>query len=296
LKLHIDQIGLVAELNVQMLLGLVTPPEFLQELITAGIPDKDARQIMTEINQKIFAPLREQMEKGPTVATVPVKSAAPRPVNAPVSSYAPRPAIVRQPADGGGSRPLNAPRSDAPGGHSAPQNVIAATSKQPVPQSRPVIPITPKPTANEKLLEDHEEPSPLLRTTASTVTKPIANEKLLEDHEEPSLPLKTSEGAARIEFKPIAPRAITTPANLPGAILTAPEVPKSGGLPKVNTCAVPNVQPAPIIPKVVPKVEPLIPPKPISSPIAPTVPAVPVTSTPAKPYSTDPYREPIDEK
>ncbi|KKW39666.1 MAG: hypothetical protein UY89_C0017G0001, partial [Parcubacteria group bacterium GW2011_GWA1_54_9] len=65
LKLHVDQLGLVAELNVQMLLGLVNPQEFLQELIAAGVPNADAREIMTEINQKIFVPLREEMRKGP---------------------------------------------------------------------------------------------------------------------------------------------------------------------------------------------------------------------------------------
>jgi hypothetical protein len=66
--LHIDVIGKVAALNVQMLLGLVGPEEFLKELIAAGVSDKDARQIMTEINQKIFVPLREKM-KSETVAT-----------------------------------------------------------------------------------------------------------------------------------------------------------------------------------------------------------------------------------
>lgn len=63
-KLHIDQIGKIAELNRNMLLGLVGPDEFLKDLIEAKIPEKDAREIMTEINQKIFVSLREKMRSG----------------------------------------------------------------------------------------------------------------------------------------------------------------------------------------------------------------------------------------
>lgn len=76
---HIDQIGLLAELNRNMLLGLVNPQEFLQELLVAKIPDADAKQIMTEINQKIFVPLRNEMRKEGISASVakPAEAAAP---------------------------------------------------------------------------------------------------------------------------------------------------------------------------------------------------------------------------
>ncbi|MFA6407911.1 MAG: hypothetical protein WCW36_00320 [Candidatus Paceibacterota bacterium] len=69
-QLHIDQIGLIAELNVQTLLGLIGPEDFFKELIASGISDKDARDIMSEINQKIFVPLRKEEENGPTVPEV----------------------------------------------------------------------------------------------------------------------------------------------------------------------------------------------------------------------------------
>jgi len=69
LNLHVDQLGLIAVLNRNMLLGLVGPEEFLKELITTGVSDKDAREIISEINKKIFIPLHEQMRNGTT--TVP---------------------------------------------------------------------------------------------------------------------------------------------------------------------------------------------------------------------------------
>lgn len=68
-SLRIDQIGLLAELNRNMLLGLIDPPGFLQEMLAAGIPHKDAREIMSEINQKIFVPLREEIQKGTAPAS-----------------------------------------------------------------------------------------------------------------------------------------------------------------------------------------------------------------------------------
>ena len=160
LGLHIDVIGKIAALNVQMLLGLVNPQGFLQELIVAGVPDKDAREIMTEINQKIFVPLREEMRRGTTAAPEPAKPATPpRPQSAapfplprqvyepppqspsyshleskfpPPPSYAP-PRPIQPP------RPLNAPRSGASGDRSAQQNGLA-----------------PRPM--DRMLEDHEEP------------------------------------------------------------------------------------------------------------------------------------------
>ena len=53
-NLHIDVLGIIAELNRNMLLGLIGPDEFYKDLIEAKIPDKDAREIMTEINQKFW--------------------------------------------------------------------------------------------------------------------------------------------------------------------------------------------------------------------------------------------------
>jgi hypothetical protein len=61
--LHIDQIGLLAELNTQMLLGLVSPSQFLGELLVAGILEDTARQIMSEINEHIFKPLQEELRR-----------------------------------------------------------------------------------------------------------------------------------------------------------------------------------------------------------------------------------------
>jgi len=85
---------------------------------------------------------------------------------------------------------------------------------------------------------------------------PAPNEKLLEDHEEP-----------HIEF-----RQAPTPAN---PARTAPPPPNLPGV-------IPEVRPSPELLKVEPQI-PIAQPKP-----------VPPISIPARPYSSDPYREPID--
>ncbi len=79
-KLHVDEAGLIGTGIGNMLLGLTNPQEFLDELIATKIPESDAKQIMAEINQKIFVPLHEQMRKvgvGAEVPQPPLPPAAP---------------------------------------------------------------------------------------------------------------------------------------------------------------------------------------------------------------------------
>ena len=63
-KLHIDQIGQLAQINRNLLIGLVDPSEMYGELVGIGVTPEEAKLIMGEINQKIFVPLREAMRAG----------------------------------------------------------------------------------------------------------------------------------------------------------------------------------------------------------------------------------------
>jgi len=189
LKLHIDKVGLIAELNVQMLLGLISPQEFLQELVANGIPDAQARQIMDEINTKIFVPLREQMRNAP--------APRPQPVNAPVPNYA-----------------SNAGVSNKVQGAILPQ----IPQRQPVPLKPYPLPLTPAP-ANSTPKFAHQEnriaPLPPKFGTARPILTappmPTSGEKLLENHEEPHIDIRDK----------VQVRTAPPPANLPGA-MTSP--------------------------------------------------------------------------
>lgn len=226
--LHIDVVGLLMKLTSYMLVGYVTPEDFLKEVLSVGITDQQAKQIIYELNKKIFVPLREEMRKGPPRPTAQMAGNEPLPL---------RPAVA--PSVGGPQsekhfqlqnkippRPLNNPPSGLSGDRSVKQNDLAAAPSQ----------------------------RPDLRNVLAAVTKSpnlLNGEKLLEDHEEP-----------HIEFRKSVP-----PPNLPGAPRPS-EAFGEGGIPP-----------------------------PVSAPLKPsTLPIASVPPVPAKPYSSDPYREPVDEK
>ncbi len=114
-KLHIDQIGTLAELNRNMMLGLIDPKQFAQELASLKIPETQVKEIMDEINQKIFVPLQKQMREeasappvtSPTPSRIvrtmspavqganPVRNPISNGANAPMPSYAPPPPVPR---------------------------------------------------------------------------------------------------------------------------------------------------------------------------------------------------------
>ena len=100
-------------------------------------------------------------------------------------------------------------------------------------------------------------PSPLLEVADKGSQTPLNSEKLLGDHEEPHIELPPSPKATEGAVRKISP-----PPNLPGAMPPHPVVSE-----KVQVASPPTV--------------PL---KPSTLPLTPS----------AKPYSTDPYREPIE--
>ena len=205
--LHIDSAGILGKGVGYMFLGLLSPPELLQKLLTAGIPDANARGIMAEINQKIFIPLREQIRNAaPPPAPGPAQPAAPppapRPVNIPVPKYyAPPPQSPKYPRAGSELPPGLRFAQGSPAQRPAPPRPVVAT-----PMPTPPVAGTPKPVSSNTLLPDHEEPSPSPKAT---------------------------EGAAHLELRgaPGAPiesplrqalRAVTPPQNLPGAVSPPP--------------------------------------------------------------------------
>lgn len=151
-QLHVDNAGLLGKGVGHMLLGLISPDEFFKDLIEAKIPEKDAREIMTEINQKIFVPLREEMRKSPIAEVKPPQAQS---------------AVATVRKNDEGQTLLNSgtpglPKlipSQKPGGttqsHFHLQNKITA----PI-QPQPFRGETPKllPVEEKKLLDDHEEP------------------------------------------------------------------------------------------------------------------------------------------
>ncbi len=61
--LHVDTIGALYRETTNMLLGLEDPTQFMGELKSVGIPQENIGAMIKELNEKVFMPLRERMQK-----------------------------------------------------------------------------------------------------------------------------------------------------------------------------------------------------------------------------------------
>ena len=279
-KLRIDQGG-VLELNLLLLLmGINNPSEFTRALIEkAKLDQQTVNSIVQDVNDQIFVPLRKEEEKGGATAT----------------EVRPSPEIPKVEPQ----RPVPVPTS--PSSTSQPASYFKLENKiplsRPVPQPQKNV---PPPTVSKGALPPKvflPRPSPLGEVVRSilAVPKPLDDSTLLEDHEEP-----------HIEINKIS---VPPPPNLPGAMppVEAPHLEEIKPVIPVSEAVIPEVQPSPIL-KVEPQIQPIIPipaevtpelPKvePRIQPAAPAAPVAPkpIVVAPITSYSSDPYREPVDE-
>lgn len=62
-QLHVDTMGVLSEIVTQMLLGLLNPVLALDNMKNSGVPLDTARLIITDLNQKVFIPLRNRVRE-----------------------------------------------------------------------------------------------------------------------------------------------------------------------------------------------------------------------------------------
>jgi hypothetical protein len=215
--INVDQEGILEREIMLTVMGVEGPNDFIMSLVNEAVISEDTvRKIMVDINQEIFVPLQEEIRKG--VVTQ-------QPPKIPVSPMIPRPAApYEQNPAFGWQTPANPALPSRPG---AGQPAGTSWTRPPQPINAPVPRYVPAP--------------PVMKETP----KPVANEKLLEDREEPS-----------IAFTPA--KTVPPPPNLPG-VLRPSEAFSEGG-----------IQPA-----------------------APEI-KKPVPPASSKPYTVDPYHEPIE--
>lgn len=71
--LHVDIVGKIATLIRNLLLGIINPTDFYNELLAAGLAVDVATRIISSTNEKIFIPLRKRMQdKGSAPTFLPV--------------------------------------------------------------------------------------------------------------------------------------------------------------------------------------------------------------------------------
>jgi hypothetical protein len=263
-SLRIDQGGVLEREIMLLLMGIENPEEFTQTLLEEAKLDQSVvNSIVQDINTQIFMPLRaEEMKVSQPAATAPVLPSAPPGI--------PR-LVVPLASPKATQGTATAPTPPQPEKFFHLQNKIPA----PASSSKPIV-ATPRPA------------NPGLRGVLAAVAKPADASRMLEDHEEPHIEFK----------KTVAP--LPPPANLPGAM---PPV----AVPRVAAPSTP-IQPRPVAPGA--RFMPNVPSRAVApavhqmpgSPIATTAPIPPAPvqqkpiapPAPVKPYSADPYREPIE--
>lgn len=221
--LRIDQGGILEREIMLLLLGVESPADFTKSLSDdAGLTREIINNIIQEVNDQIFVPLRKAEEKGTPVLSAPL----------PTTHFKLENKI-----------PIPRPVPEAP-------KIISTLPPAPMKGLPPKV-FLPRPSTLGEVVR-----------SVLAAPKPIDNTKLLEDHEEPHIELKKVE----------------VPPNLPGAMPPREEI--------KPVVPMPHVHPEPVIPK------PEVPAPPVvSTPVEPK----PIVSTPITSYSSDPYREPIDE-
>lgn len=142
-KLHIDVIGTLAQLNRNMLIGLMSPAEVVGELVYSDVSAEAAKSILGDLNRRIFIPLQEQMRKGD------IPEPAEKLV---VSPIAPLP-----------------PPAPSPPTRFQPPVITALPEHTPSPTEFPVIPLAPAP-APERI----EREAPPLAPPAP-ITRPLVS-------------------------------------------------------------------------------------------------------------------------
>jgi hypothetical protein len=155
--LHIDTVGDLEREITNMLLGLLHPEQFVQEMKSMGIPQESIGSIVKELNAKVFMPLRERMQNAPPEpvhveeepipeVVVVTQSAAPAPA-APVPPVPPAPTVAAPPTF---VPPAPAYVAPAPA-YVAPAPVYTPPPAPTYQPSAPVAPlpplVTPKPPA-----------------------------------------------------------------------------------------------------------------------------------------------------
>ncbi len=174
----------------------------------------------------------------------------------------------------------SAPQATKPAAAAAqPQPVAAKAETRPAPAAPPQGSLPPKAFLPQsaslgdvvRSVSRPAEPSP---------AEQVGEKKLLQDHEEPHIEVGTSPAPQApsgfaLPHRPEAPSA-GAPPNLPGAMPPRPEQPRPiVPAPGPAPAPAPSATPAPQAPQ--PSARPAVPPAPVTS------------------YSSDPYREPIDE-
>lgn len=273
--LRVDQSAVLEREILLLLIGVEDSEQFTKSLVEEGNLDQGTMNlILTDVNTLIFEPLRAEMEHGAANAVKP----APRPAVAPEVVRAPEPVRVA-PA------PVRTPP--------APERLVMPEDLQPVAPSPSVAPgvIEPPPPPPPPVAKSYVPPKYVPEYAQGTYAPP------------PQSPAYPTRENATTYIHHVAPLPKRSPVN---KIQPAPAKPAAAASPKPQEITdrarlledreEPHIN-FPASPRAVARTAPPPPNLPGTFPEHTAPVAEPIIQKPlqTRPYSVDPYREPIDE-
>lgn len=225
-QLHLDVAGRIGKNLGYLLLGLMTPANFVADLQGMGLPKEIIDELMREINQKIFVPLREAMRKGEGPVGEKKNAAAPSYASQSVPA-APQPSTPRM------STPSVPPR--------VPVGFNTQPASRPTPLPRPVMPLATKPLMDPERelpsgaplpqVSGPVEPAPITPSIGAPLPPKVAMPRPITPFSRPnSVPVTPQRPVSPAQPFGVA-RPQTPPANLPGTIPLKPVPPPSNAAP-----------------------------------------------------------------
>jgi|CXWL01.1.fsa_nt_gi hypothetical protein len=250
-QLHVDTLGKFSDVVTALLLGVITPAQLPKELSELGISSANISGLTQDLNEKVFKPLREQMqnegeqetetsvavlEKTPLLkeqvsatTSSQIKTPAAQPVARP-SIQTSRPAIQHPP------RPTSAPVTARQPRPQAPQPAMRPQTPPPVrpavsvpPQSKPTPPVfAPFP----KAVPPPPQPAPIApapRTAEEIASSQPAIRTMMRDADQAQHPAVAPQPTVVTE-----PKSIPTPPRIATAPVTTPSFDKTPASPTPN--------------------------------------------------------------
>lgn len=227
--LHVDTAGKVGECIGYMLLGLMSPVEFLGSLVALNIDQDVAKSIVEDVNREVFQPLRGRMQQPATTPT-PVP---------PQTSEAQSPTEEWVQVTPSAPAPAPAPQQPA-----VPTSAATAPPPPNLPTEQPKAAATPMPAPTSSVsVSSESEPldHPHARTMAGDMELIKAGIKI--EHDEPRV-YKPHPGAVAEGPEPPQPLAAPQPAPAP-----IPERPRVSVFPEPRRAGPPQPQTPPLPPE-----------------------------------------------
>lgn len=301
-NLHVDAVGALYRETTNMLLGLESPEQFMAELKKIGIPQTTATEIVHELNQKVFVPLREKMKNG--------GDHDPYEENEEIEKELYENTETKKPVLPTGSRPVGtpAPATSVPSAPSMPtpasadqttfkmKPFVPPTGTAPFPSPAPAVPaVQPAPVAPAQT-----GPTSFIRTMSEDV-------EAVQHHQMPQMHQFSHANQGTPAQMPVRPQMPPTPAAVPmPAPIQAPaSVRPSAPMPQAAApfptpiYSAPAPTPAPAPARAIPPAQQMPqrqfapPPQPVRSFPAPV--RLDTHENIVRDYTHDPYREPIDD-